>query len=243
MTEIIVGTVIDIEIDIALDAWEAPHISMLPEFPLSFILERIYVVVGYPVGILVEDRVVEIAHLKLKISIDDRFNLIVLLNHVQPLEYRTLKLGISLFLRLMFYVEHRRKIAIFKFYGVHKMPGLLVGRCMDTIEMIGTTGKTILTGLIEIVAEVLIGLGSTLSGLDHDETDGTLVDRAIVLEFVPVDAPLMVGNVDTVDLIAFGIADIAIEGTPSKSERRNEEIIKEPDIACNNCCTTYPPTP
>ena len=47
--------------------------------------------------------------------------------------------------------------------------------------MVGSTGKTVLTGLIEILAEVLVGLCGTFRRLDHDETDGTLVDHALVL--------------------------------------------------------------
>jgi hypothetical protein len=53
----------------------------------------------------------------------------------------------------------------------------------------------------------------------------------------------MMGNVDTMNLIAFGIGHIAIEGTPTKTEGGDEEIIEEPDIARYDGCTTYPPSP
>ena len=89
---------------------------------------------------------------------------------------------------------------------------------MNAIEMIGSTSKTVLAGLIEVLAEILIRLRGSLRSLDHNETDGALVDHALVLQHVPVDAALMVGDVDAVDLIALGITNVAIEGAPTESE-------------------------
>ena len=39
LTEVVVGTIIDVEVDIALNAWEAAHIGMLPELPGALVFE------------------------------------------------------------------------------------------------------------------------------------------------------------------------------------------------------------
>ena len=39
LTEVVVGTIVDVEVDIALDAWEAAHIGMLPELPGALVFE------------------------------------------------------------------------------------------------------------------------------------------------------------------------------------------------------------
>ena len=42
---------------------------------------------GYPVGVLVEDGIIEIAHLKLKIGVNDWFYTVVILHNIQPLKH------------------------------------------------------------------------------------------------------------------------------------------------------------
>lgn len=243
LAEVVIGAVVDIEVDIALDAGQTAYIGVLPELPGALVFERIDVVMGYPVGILIEDGIVEIAGLKFKIGIDNGLDSIVMLHDVEPLDDGRTKLLVGLILGLMLYIEHWGQVAILEFHGIDEVPGLLLGWAVDAIEMVSTTGEAVLTGLIEVIAEVLVGLGGSLGGLDHDEADGALVDGAIVLEFVPVDAALMVGDVDAVDLVAFGIAHVAIEGAPAEAEGADEEIIEEPDVAGDNGCATDPPAP
>ena len=198
---------------------------------------------GYPVGILIEDGIVEIAGLKFKIGIDNGFDAIVMLHDVEPLDDGRTKLLVGLILGLMLHIEHWGQVAILEFHGVDEVPGLLFGGGVDAIEVVGASGKAVLARLIEIISEVLIGLGGTLGGFDHDKADGALVDGAIVLEFVPVDATLMVGDVDTMDLVAFGIAHVAIEGTPAETEGTHKEVLEEPDVAGHDQGAAKPPCP
>ena len=144
-----------------------------------------------PIGILVENGVVQVAHLKFKIGIDDRFDLIVILHRFKPEFNRTLKLFIRLVFRFMLHVKHRWQISVFQFHILHEMSSLLIGRCMNTIEMIGTTRKTMFARLIEVISEILICLRGSLCSLNHHKTDGTLVNTTIILQFIPVDASLM----------------------------------------------------
>ena len=64
-----------------------------------------------------------------------------------------------------------------------------------------------------------------------------------LLQFTPIDTSLMVGNIDAVNLVALRITDVAIEGTPTKTEGTNKEIIEEPHIADDDSSATNPPSP
>ena len=151
----------------------------------------------------------------------------MLLNQSEPLEYGVLELLIGLALWLVFYIEHGRKVAILKINGLDEVIGLLLGWSVNAVEVIGTTGKSVLASLIEIVAEVTVGLCCSLGGLDHYEAYGTMIDGAIVLKLVPIDLALMVGDVDAVNLIALRIAYVAIQCAPTEAERANKEIVEE----------------
>ena len=53
----------------------------------------------------------------------------------------------------------------------------------------------------------------------------------------------MVADVDAVDFVAFGIADVTIEGTEAESEGTYEEIIEEVDVGGEHCRSAKPPCP
>ena len=113
-----------------------------------------------PIGITVEDGIVEVASLEFEICIEDGLHLIVFLHHHQPSQHRILEFLVCLVLRLMFHVKHRRQVAILQFDGTDIVPSLLLCWRMYAVEMISSAGEAVLTGLIEIIAEVLVGLGS-----------------------------------------------------------------------------------
>ena len=92
----------------------------------------------------------------------------------------------------MLHVEHGRQVAVLQFHRLEEVVGLLLSRRVYAVEMIGSTSETVLACLVEILTEVLVCLCGSLSSLDHDKSYGALVDLSVVLEFVPVDASLMV---------------------------------------------------
>ena len=53
----------------------------------------------------------------------------------------------------------------------------------------------------------------------------------------------MVTDVNAMNLIAFRIADIAIQGTPTEAKGTNKDIIEKIDIYGNNRDAAYPPRP
>ena len=112
LTEVVVGTIVDIEVYITLDTWQAACVGVLPELPRAFVLQGVHIIVGYPVGILVKDGIVQIARLEFKVGVDDRFHLIVFLHDVEPLQHTGLELIIGLILRFVLHVEHRGQVAI-----------------------------------------------------------------------------------------------------------------------------------
>lgn len=61
LAQVVIGPVVDIEVNMALDAGQLAHIGVLPELPAPLILYGVNIVVGYPVGVLVEDGVVQVA--------------------------------------------------------------------------------------------------------------------------------------------------------------------------------------
>ena len=243
LAKVVIGAVIDIEIDVTLDTWQLADIRMLPELPTPFVLDTVHIVVGYPVGILVENGVVQVARLKFIIGVDDGLDVVVLLDNVQPLQHRRLELVIGLVLGFVLHVEHGWQVAVLQLHLTEEVLCLTVGRRVNAVEMVGTTGEPILTGLVEILTEILVGLRRAFGGLDHHETDGTAVNHTFVLQFVPIDMSLVVGDVNTVNLIPIRIADVTIERTPAETEGTDENIIEKPDVDSHDSSSTKPICP
>jgi hypothetical protein len=76
----------------SLDARQFAYVSMLPELPAALIFHAVNVIMGYPVGILVEDGIVEVFQLEFIIGVDNRLYLIMLLYDSQPSQDRGLEL-------------------------------------------------------------------------------------------------------------------------------------------------------
>lgn len=54
LLQVIHGAVVGIEVHVSVDAAYASAVSVLPKFPLPFILQRVDIVMRYPVGVVVE---------------------------------------------------------------------------------------------------------------------------------------------------------------------------------------------
>lgn len=74
----------NIAIHKALDARNLAAVGMLPKSPLSTIGKFLHIVVGYPIGIGIELRGVEVLHLELIASIEDGLDSILGLSHIEP---------------------------------------------------------------------------------------------------------------------------------------------------------------
>ena len=165
------------------------------------------------------------------------------LDHVQPQLDALLELLVGLVLGLVLYIQDGWQVTTLQLDILDKELSLGLCRRMDTIEMIGTTSKSKLSGLIEVVNKILINLGSSFCGFYHDKAYGKLVYHALVFECLPIDVTLMVADVDTMDFIAFRVADVTIQGTKTETKRTDEEIIEKIDIECRHHRSAYPPRP
>ena len=169
--------------------------------------------------------------------------MVMILHDLKPFQNTRLELFVRLVLGFMLHVKDRRKVPILQFHMFDEILRLCLGRRVDTIEMVGTTGEAILTSLIEVVLKILVNDTGTLSRLDIHEANGILVDLSVVLQFLPVNLPLMVTDIDTMNLIALRVTGIPIERTPTEAERSDKDIIEEKDIKSDDQRPPSPPSP
>ena len=109
---------------------------------------------------------------------------------------------------------------------------------MNTIEVIGATGKTIFTSLIEIILEIFVNLGGSLSSFNHNEAYREFINSTFILKRLPIDFALMMTNINAMNLIAFGVTDVAIERPKTETKGTDEEIIEEIDVSSKDCCSS-----
>ena len=143
----------------------------------------------------------------------------------------------------MFNVEHRRKVALLQLHLADEELCLSLCCRASTVEMIGATCEALFAGIIEIVLKVLVNLVGSFRLLNHNKTNGAFVDDGFVFQCCPVDSTLMVTDVNTVYLVAFRIAYLTIQGTPTETERTDENVVEEKDIDSNDNASSYPPCP
>ena len=93
-------------------------------------------------------------------------------------------------------------------------------------KMVGTADKVVLACLIEIVVEVVVEQGGSLGGLDEDEADGVVLDAGIA-QLLPLDGGLIVADVQSPDVVTFGINGFAVDGFPSETEWTHEEHVEK----------------
>ena len=240
--QVVVRAVVDIEIDITLDARQSANVGVLPEFPLAFVFDLIDVVMGNPVGIIVENGRTEIGFLEFVIGVENGLHVVAVLDDVKPREHVALEILDGTIFRLEFDVEYGRQIAFFEFDLAQEIVCLVARRRFVAPKMVGTADKTVFASLVEIFVEALIDDGRAFGRFDDDEPKRTAFDHRVA-QLVPLDFLLIVGDVDAVDFVAFGIAGVAVERTPAKSRRSNEKGVEQPDIDSGNADASNPPRP
>ena len=109
--------------------------------------------------------------------------------------------------------------------------------------MISTAYEPMLACIVKIGFELAVYLAGALSGLDHHKTNGTILNNAIVAQFVPINGALIMAYVYAMNLITTGIASLAIESLSTESKWSNKEIIKRPHISYNHQYSAQPPSP
>ena len=165
------------------------------------------------------------------------------LYQIKPQLDTLLELFVGLVLGLVLHIQHGWQVAILQLHVLDEELGLILGWRVDTVEVIGTTGETILAGLVEIFDEILVNLRRTFRSLNHNEAHGKLVYGSLVLQRLPVYLSLVVADINAVYFVALGVADVAIERTEAKAERTDEEEIEEIDVDSQHSSSAHPPCP
>ena len=242
LAEVVVTAVIDIEVDIALDAWKAAGVGVLPELPRPRVLYLVDIVMGYPIGIAVEATVAEVLEFEFVVGVDDGLDMVAVFYNVKPGEDVALKILYRALLGLVLYIEHGGQVAFLQMYLLKEIIGLVAGRRFVAPEVVGTTDKSVFASLIEVVVKVFVHTAGPLCSLDHDEAEGLSLDGGI-LELSPVDITLIMADVDAVNHVSLGELLVAVEGAPAEAGRTNEEIVEGPDVEDDDQDTSYPPCP
>ena len=215
---------------------------MLPELPFTLVFHFVYIIVGYPIGIVVEYGRAQVFHLEFVIGVDDGLHMVLVLHGMKPRQDLALEILCGHVGGLMLHIEYRRQVASLQMHLIEEELRLVACRRLIAPEMIGTADEAILTGIAEIIVEAIVEARAAFRGLDHDEAHGAFLNHGI-LKALPVYFTLIMGNVDAADFIAVWIICIAVERTPAESERSHEEIIKSPDVNGHHTDTAYPPCP
>ena len=75
---------------------------MLPELPFTLVLYLVYIVVGYPIRIVVENRSTKVLLLKFIIGVNDGLDMITVFHDVKPSQHIALEFLHTLIGRLVF---------------------------------------------------------------------------------------------------------------------------------------------
>jgi len=154
--QVVVAAVVDVEVYVAVDARQCAGIGVLPEFPLSLILHLAHIVVGYPVGIVVEALVAEILLLKIVIGIKNGLHMIAVFHDVKPCEDVALEVFHGALIGLVLDVEHGGQVAFLQVDLLQEVVGLVACRRVVAPEVVGPTHEAVLASLVEIAVEVFV---------------------------------------------------------------------------------------
>ena len=80
LQEVVEGAIEDVAVHLATDTVNFANISVLPHLPISVIAELIFIVTGYPEGVLVENGGIEMCAFEIVTGIDDGTDSIVFLD-------------------------------------------------------------------------------------------------------------------------------------------------------------------
>ena len=106
--------------------------------------------------------------------------------------------------------------------------------------MVCSTDKSIFACLHEVFLEVFVKARRSFCRFNHDKAQRATF-YLCVPQGVPVYFALIVGDVYTVNLIAFGVVGITIERSPSEACGADKEIVECPCIEQCHSHSSYPP--
>lgn len=232
LQEIVESTIEDIAVHLAADAVYFADVGVLPHLPFAWISELVLVVTGYPERVLVEDGSVEMGKLEVIAGINDGTHTIVPFDNLEPGEDIVLELAVGERTCLL-NVEDGRKVTLLQLHLINIILCLPTGITAGDIEMVGSGDDVHATGLGDVVLEIDVLDGDALCGLADDEAEG-ITSELRLLELCPVNALLVVGDIDASHLVSSGFWHGAELGTPTDTEGTDEDVIEHKGIECGN---------
>ena len=197
----------DIEVGLLVYPREDGTVGVLPEQPVALIARMRHVVMGYPQGIAIELGDIEVAFLEFIGGIDDGTDAIVRLQAVEEdgelgVERRLLQTR-----RRFLHIDDGGQVALLQLHVADEEVGLNDGVGGRIVEVIGAPDEALLAGSGEVIVKKPVLMVASLRSLDEDKTDGDvgLLKRR---QLLPVDIALMMRDVDAVNGIAVGNADV-----------------------------------
>ena len=154
--QVVVGTVVDVEVDMSLDAGQLAGVGVLPEFPRTFIFHFRHIVMGYPIGIVVETVVGKVFLLEFEIGIEYGLHMVAVFDDVQPCENLALEIFNRQRVGLVLYVKNGRKVSFFEVHLLQEEGCLLTGRGLGAVEVVCSANEAVFTCLVEILLEILV---------------------------------------------------------------------------------------
>ena len=224
--QVVHRTVIDVEVDLAGDAVDHAHISVLPEFPLAVEAELLHIVVGNPEGIAIELGSAEISLLELQSGVDDGGRAEAPLHEVEPLE-GFFSQGFGFEVAKFLNVQHGGEIAFFELHIVHEKARLSVARHAGREIMVGAADEAIFSRFAKVAQKFSIQMALPLGGLDEDKFHAGFPPNGGGGNLFPVDGALVVAHIESVNGVIgrqFGVAE---DGSPAIAVRNDEKVIEE----------------
>ena len=164
---------------------------------------------GYPIRIIIKYRSTKILFLKSIVSVNNRFNMILVFHNMEPSKNVCLEIIHILVNRLMFHIKHGRKIPRSQVNLIQKIISLHARTTLITPEMIGSTDESILTSVIKILSEIFIHTTASLCTFYKDKAQRCPFYHSIA-QFIPVNISLIMRNINSPYLIPFRIASITV---------------------------------
>ena len=125
--QVVKRAIVDVEIYVTVYTRERTNIGMLPEFPFALVLHLIHIVMGNPVGVVVESIIGKVCHLELIARVDDWLDVVLVFHDMKPCEDVTLEILHGLILSFYLHVKDGWQVARLKFHFVKKEISLITG--------------------------------------------------------------------------------------------------------------------
>ena len=106
-------------------------------------------------------------------------------------------------------------------------------------EVINPSDQVVSLSISKVPVKVIIEEFLAFCGLDEDKVHRGIADGSIA-KFLPIDAVLIVADVNAAHFVPFRIGRFAIKGTPTETEGAYKEVVEEAYVSNRYKDTSQP---